>query len=84
MAVQEAIAPDVAHIMHGKCPLSCVSYSCPRFSSLTVVAYAELLKMTNDIDMDSLTAVMETFVEVFSEQLTPFAVDLCTSLVNVE
>ncbi|KAI9016788.1 armadillo-type protein [Hyaloraphidium curvatum] len=40
----------------------------------------ELLKLTNEIDMDTLISVMESLVELFSEQLTPFAVELCTSL----
>ncbi|KAI8976256.1 armadillo-type protein [Pilobolus umbonatus] len=40
----------------------------------------ELLNLTNEIDVDTLAQVMETFVEVFSEQLTPFAVQLCVQL----
>ncbi|KAI9492090.1 armadillo-type protein [Zychaea mexicana] len=40
----------------------------------------ELLDLTNQIDIDTLANVMEEFVEVFAEQLTPFAVQLCTQL----
>lgn len=40
----------------------------------------ELLNLTNEIDIDTLANVMEEFVEVFAEQLTPFAVQLCTQL----
>lgn len=40
----------------------------------------ELLNLTNEIDIDMLANVMEEFVEVFAEQLTPFAVQLCTQL----
>ncbi|KAI9277967.1 armadillo-type protein [Umbelopsis sp. AD052] len=40
----------------------------------------ELLSLTNEIDIDTLANVMEEFVEVFAEQLTPFAVQLCTQL----
>ncbi|KAI8969324.1 armadillo-type protein [Mycotypha africana] len=39
-----------------------------------------LLNLTNEIDIDTLANVMEEFVEVFAEQLTPFAVQLCTQL----
>jgi importin-7 len=42
----------------------------------------ELLSLTNEIDIDTLANVMEEFVEVFAEQLTPFAVQLCTQLVS--
>lgn len=44
----------------------------------------ELLNLTNEIDIDTLANVMEEFVEVFAEQLTPFAVQLCTQLVRVQ
>lgn len=35
-----------------------------------------LLDLANKIDVDAIAGVIEEFVEVFSEQLTPFAVDL--------
>src|SRR5262249_51369710 len=38
------------------------------------------LKLANEVDVDALANVMEDFVEVFSEQLTPFAVALCEQL----
>ncbi|KAL1924145.1 uncharacterized protein VTP21DRAFT_7180 [Calcarisporiella thermophila] len=41
---------------------------------------SELLKLTNDLDLDTLSSVTAEFVEVFSEQLTPFAVELCAQL----
>lgn len=40
----------------------------------------ECLDLTNEIDNDILSGVMGEFVEVFAEQLTPFAVQLCTQL----
>ncbi|KAI8335415.1 armadillo-type protein [Chlamydoabsidia padenii] len=40
----------------------------------------ELLNLTNEIDIDTLATTMEEFVEVFADQLTPFAVQLCTQL----
>ncbi|RMZ83939.1 hypothetical protein DV736_g6607, partial [Chaetothyriales sp. CBS 134916] len=40
----------------------------------------QLLKLANEVDVDALANVMEDFVEVFSEQLTPFAVALCEQL----
>ncbi|RUP50513.1 armadillo-type protein, partial [Jimgerdemannia flammicorona] len=41
---------------------------------------SELLNLTNEIDVDTLASVMEEFVEVFAEQLAPFAVQLCSQL----
>ena len=40
----------------------------------------QLLKLANEVDVDSLANVMEDFVEVFSTELTPFAVALCEQL----
>lgn len=40
----------------------------------------ELLNLTNELDIDTLANVMEQFVQVFAEQLTPFAMQLCTQL----
>ena len=40
----------------------------------------QLLKLANEVDVDSLSNVMEEFEEVFSEQLTPFAVALSEQL----
>lgn len=40
----------------------------------------EFLNLTNEIDIDTLSSVMGEFVEVFAEQLTPFAVQLCSQL----
>ncbi|BFZ61216.1 Nonsense-mediated mRNA decay protein 5 [Saitoella coloradoensis] len=42
----------------------------------------QLLNLSNEIDVDALANVMEQFVEVFSEELTPFAVQLTESLRN--
>lgn len=40
----------------------------------------QLLKLANEVDVDALANVMEDFVEVFSAELTPFAVALCEQL----
>ncbi|KAF9433333.1 hypothetical protein BGZ76_009597 [Entomortierella beljakovae] len=40
----------------------------------------ELLVMTNQIDVDTLASVMDDFVEVFAQDLAPFAVQLCEQL----
>ncbi|KAG0017779.1 hypothetical protein BGZ80_007926 [Entomortierella chlamydospora] len=40
----------------------------------------ELLAMTNQIDVDTLAEVMDEFVEVFAQDLAPFAVQLCEQL----
>ncbi|KAI8927955.1 armadillo-type protein [Entophlyctis helioformis] len=40
----------------------------------------ELMNLTNEIDMDTLTHVMEQLVFEYSEELTPFAVQLATQL----
>ncbi|KAF8934669.1 hypothetical protein BGZ52_003629 [Haplosporangium bisporale] len=40
----------------------------------------ELLAMTNEIDVDTLSDVMDEFVEVFAQDLAPFAVQLCEQL----
>lgn len=42
-----------------------------------------LLTLVNEVDADMLSMVMEEFVEQFSDELTPFAVDLATNLVHV-
>jgi hypothetical protein len=39
-----------------------------------------LLDLANKIDIDALSGVMEEFVEVFSEQLTPFSVQLAQQM----
>jgi importin-7 len=40
----------------------------------------QLLKLANEVDVDSLANVMEDFVEVFAAELTPFAVALSEQL----
>ncbi|KAL2218054.1 putative nonsense-mediated mRNA decay protein [Thermoascus aurantiacus ATCC 26904] len=40
----------------------------------------QLLKLANEVDVDALANVMEDFVEVFSTELTPFAVALSEQL----
>ncbi|KAF9929113.1 hypothetical protein FBU30_001842 [Linnemannia zychae] len=40
----------------------------------------ELLSITNQIDIDTLSEVMDDFVEVFAQDLAPFAVQLCEQL----
>ncbi|KAK9381319.1 armadillo-type protein [Kockiozyma suomiensis] len=41
---------------------------------------AKLMELTKKIDMDPLIGVMEDFVDMFSEQLAPFAVELAEQL----
>lgn len=43
---------------------------------------ARLLQLLREFELDMLLYVMEAFVEVFAEQLTPFAVELATSLTD--
>jgi importin-7 len=40
-----------------------------------------LLALVNEIDADMLSMVMEEFVEQFSDELTPYTVDLAATLV---
>ena len=40
----------------------------------------QLLKLANEVDVDSLASVMEDFVEEFAQELTPFAVALSEQL----
>ncbi|ORX55180.1 ARM repeat-containing protein [Hesseltinella vesiculosa] len=40
----------------------------------------QLLNLSNEIDVDIISSVMENFVENFAQQLTPFAVQLCSQL----
>jgi hypothetical protein len=40
----------------------------------------QLLKLANEVDVDALANVMEDFVEVFAQELTPFAVALTEQL----
>ena len=40
----------------------------------------QLLKLTNEVDVDALANVMEEFVEVFAAELTPFAIALSEQL----
>jgi hypothetical protein len=40
----------------------------------------ELLKLAGELDLESLTTVMERFVEMFPNELTPYSVELCTQL----
>jgi hypothetical protein len=40
-----------------------------------------LLTLVDEIDADMLSMVMEEFVEQFSEELTPYSVDLAANLV---
>jgi len=43
-----------------------------------------LLALVNEVDADMLSMVMEEFVEQFSDELTPFAVDLAMNLVQTQ
>jgi len=44
----------------------------------------ELLKLLNEIDMDTLTPLMNRMVELFADQLAPYATQLCEQLVNIK
>ena len=44
----------------------------------------ELLKMTNQVDIDALTAATRSLVTEFSVEVIPFAVDLSRSLVSCD
>eukprot|EP00835_Amoeboradix_gromovi_P004758 NODE_393_length_9450_cov_0.506791.p1 type:complete len:858 gc:universal NODE_393_length_9450_cov_0.506791:4807-7380(+) len=42
----------------------------------------KLLELTNVIDMDILTDIMEVIVELYSQDIVPYSVELATSLMN--
>ena len=42
----------------------------------------KLLELTNVIDMDILTDIMEVIVELYSQDIVPYSVELATSLIN--
>jgi len=44
------------------------------------VIMQELLKLLNEIDMDTLTPLMNRMVELFADQLAPYATQLCEQL----
>ncbi|ORX83104.1 ARM repeat-containing protein [Anaeromyces robustus] len=44
------------------------------------VIMQELLKLLNEIDMDTLTPLMNKMVELFADQLAPYATQLCEQL----
>ncbi|RHZ46534.1 hypothetical protein Glove_615g3 [Diversispora epigaea] len=46
------------------------------------IVMQKLLDLTNQIDSDTLSTVMEEFVEVFAKELGPFSVQLCEQLRN--
>ncbi|ODQ83019.1 hypothetical protein BABINDRAFT_159495 [Babjeviella inositovora NRRL Y-12698] len=52
------------------------------FGQVVVPAMQRLLELSNTIDHDALSGVMQEIVECFSEQLQPFGVDLMTKLVE--
>ncbi|KAI3634639.1 hypothetical protein MIR68_007020 [Amoeboaphelidium protococcarum] len=39
-----------------------------------------LLQLTNEVDLEVLTAILERLVEIYPEQVTPFSVQLCQQL----
>lgn len=51
-------------------------------SGVIVSTMQRLLQLSNTIDAEAISGVMQELVEVFSEQLQPFGVDLMSNLVN--
>jgi hypothetical protein len=51
-------------------------------STVIMPTMQKLLQLSNTIDAEAISGVMQELVEVFSEQLQPFGVDLMTNLVN--
>lgn len=51
-------------------------------STIVLPTMSKLLEMSNEIDNDAISVVMQECVENFSEQLQPFGVDLMTKLVS--
>ncbi|KAL3238233.1 Nmd5p [Nakaseomyces bracarensis] len=51
-------------------------------SNIVVPTMQNLLALSNEFEMDTLSGVMQEFVEQFSEQLQPFGVDLMNTLVQ--
>ncbi|KAI8053433.1 armadillo-type protein [Syncephalis plumigaleata] len=43
----------------------------------------EFLSLTNQIDVDALSSVTDEFVEIFGEELAPYAVQICNQLCEV-
>ena len=43
---------------------------------------SKLLDLTNVIDMDILTDIMEVIVELYSQEIVPYSLELATSLIN--
>lgn len=54
----------------------------PVLSNIVLPTMSKLLELSNEIDNDSISIVMQECVENFSEQLQPFGVDLMTKLVE--
>jgi hypothetical protein len=42
----------------------------------------EFLSLTNQIDVDALSSVTDEFVEIFGDELAPYAVQICNQLVS--
>lgn len=51
-------------------------------SEVIVITMQKLLQLSNTIDVEAVSQVMQEIVEIFSEQLQPFGVDLMTNLVG--
>ncbi|KAK6465862.1 armadillo-type protein [Scheffersomyces coipomensis] len=54
----------------------------PILSTMIVPIMSKLLELSNEIDNDSISVVMQECVENFSEQLQPFGIDLMAKLVE--
>lgn len=70
-----------------QCALAIQAYlGLPQFqevlSTIILPTMSKLLELSNELDNDAISAVMQECVENFSEQLQPFGVDLMTKLVE--
>eukprot|EP00834_Sanchytrium_tribonematis_P002641 NODE_86_length_22075_cov_1.190253.p1 type:complete len:884 gc:universal NODE_86_length_22075_cov_1.190253:4274-6925(+) len=63
-------------------PLLKMSQLKPIISPNIAQIMSKMLELTNVIDMDILTEVMETIVDLYSNDMIPYAVELSTSLIN--
>lgn len=50
---------------------------------LTLERHAELLKLANEVDLDTLTNTTRSLCAEFSEEVVPFAVELTEQLVRL-
>lgn len=71
--------PNLGRILQGAFPSL---LSSPTESDLFSFSIAELLKLSTEVDLDTLTNTTRSMVTEFSEEVVPFAVELAQSLVR--